>query len=125
VEAANGDGSPGRLTPGIVAKETARDILVNIDPAYYRNDVLRFNTEQALQRMFELAAECAAKSARARLTVTLKAMCGEPSTCRGCRATIYWATTARGNRMPLNEDGTSHFATCPVANAYRKQNRKG
>lgn len=47
---------------------------------------------------------------------------GEPSACRSCCTTIRWAiheTTSK--RMPVNPDGTSHFATCPQADAWRKR----
>lgn len=46
----------------------------------------------------------------------------EASTCRSCQAPIRWAihgTTSR--RMPVNPDGTSHFATCPQADDWRKR----
>ena len=41
--------------------------------------------------------------------------------CRSCRAEVAWAVTPAGNRMPLNRDGTSHFATCPQANDWRRR----
>lgn len=40
--------------------------------------------------------------------------------CRACRATIFWIVTGLGKRMPVNPDGTSHFATCPNAADFRK-----
>lgn len=43
----------------------------------------------------------------------------DPSRCKGCRALIYWIKTAAGKNMPVDKDGTSHFATCPVANNFR------
>lgn len=43
--------------------------------------------------------------------------CSEPS----CRAPIFWIVTAAGKRMPVNADGTSHFATCPKAKEFRKR----
>lgn len=43
----------------------------------------------------------------------------DPSRCRGCKALIYWIKTAAGRNMPVDPDGTSHFATCPKANNFR------
>lgn len=35
--------------------------------------------------------------------------------CRGtrCKADLYWWTTPKGKRIPLNADGTAHHVTCP------------
>ena len=41
--------------------------------------------------------------------------------CRGCGDPVYWIKTKAGQNMPLNPDGTSHFATCPKANQFRKK----
>lgn len=43
--------------------------------------------------------------------------------CRSCGADIHWIETASGKRMPVNPDGTSHFATCPNADQHRKASR--
>jgi hypothetical protein len=41
--------------------------------------------------------------------------------CRSCRARVAWLKTIRtGSLAPVNADGTSHFATCPDAPAWRK-----
>lgn len=40
--------------------------------------------------------------------------------CSTCRASVYWILTPRGRRMPVNPDGTSHFATCVHAAAHRR-----
>lgn len=40
--------------------------------------------------------------------------------CRGCRLPILWCTTPKGRRSPHDRDGTSHFATCPVASTFRR-----
>lgn len=40
--------------------------------------------------------------------------------CRSCRAPIHWIVTAAGKRMPVNPDGTSHFADCPNAATHRR-----
>lgn len=40
--------------------------------------------------------------------------------CRSCRAKIFWIVTAAGKRMPVNPDGTSHFANCKHAADWRK-----
>lgn len=44
----------------------------------------------------------------------------QTSKCRSCSATIIWRIAKRGKRMPYNEDGTSHFATCPDAEQWRR-----
>jgi hypothetical protein len=46
-----------------------------------------------------------------------------PSTCRGCQATIYWLVTEKGKRMPVDPDGTPHWATCPNAQEFRRRKR--
>lgn len=40
--------------------------------------------------------------------------------CRSCGAPVYWVTTRRGKKMPVNADGTSHFASCPQAGKWRR-----
>jgi hypothetical protein len=44
----------------------------------------------------------------------------EPSQCRSCKSEIFWIKTKKGKNMPTNPDGTSHFATCPEADRYRR-----
>jgi hypothetical protein len=41
--------------------------------------------------------------------------------CRSCGAPVLWVITAAGKKMPLNRDGTSHFANCPEADKWRKK----
>lgn len=59
----------------------------------------------------------------------------QPSRCRGCGAVVYWITTPRGKKMPVDTRaeggltplpdrdgrGVSHFATCPNAEAFRRR----
>jgi hypothetical protein len=40
--------------------------------------------------------------------------------CRGCGAAIAWCRTTAGRHAPLDRDGTSHFATCPQADTFRR-----
>lgn len=40
--------------------------------------------------------------------------------CRGCGAAIAWARTPAGKYAPLDPSGTSHFATCPDADRFRR-----
>jgi len=50
----------------------------------------------------------------------LKAI-GDLAVCKSCGAPIYWVKTKNGKRMPVNaKRPTSHFATCPQANRWRK-----
>jgi hypothetical protein len=39
--------------------------------------------------------------------------------CRSCGAPILWCVTVYDKRAPINQDGTSHFATCPDADSWR------
>jgi hypothetical protein len=41
--------------------------------------------------------------------------------CRGCGVPIRFIVTASGSYTPINEDGGSHFATCPKAATFRKR----
>lgn len=38
-----------------------------------------------------------------------------------CRAQVLWARTPAGRMMPLDRDGSSHFATCPDAARFRRR----
>lgn len=38
-----------------------------------------------------------------------------PAKCKSCGADILWVLTKKGFRAPINQDGVSHFATCPQA----------
>jgi len=41
--------------------------------------------------------------------------------CRSCGAWVVWLKTViSGSLEPVNQDGLSHFATCPGAPAWRK-----
>lgn len=42
------------------------------------------------------------------------------SSCRSCGATVFWIVTPRGRKMPVDGDGTSHFASCPHAAEHRR-----
>lgn len=41
-------------------------------------------------------------------------------TCRSCGQPIHWRLTEAGRRSPHNLDGSSHFASCPQADHWRK-----
>ena len=45
----------------------------------------------------------------------------EPSRCKSqrCKALIYWIKP-KGKNMPVNPDGTCHFATCVDAEKFRR-----
>lgn len=45
---------------------------------------------------------------------------GDRGVCRSCGAAIFWVRSRGGKPMPLNRDGSSHFADCPNAEAHRK-----
>lgn len=44
--------------------------------------------------------------------------------CRGCNAPMYWLTTKAGKPMPVNPDGTPHWATCPKSREFKIQKQK-
>ena len=41
--------------------------------------------------------------------------------CRSCRAEVLWCITPAGKKAPVDPDGTSHFASCPDATAWRRR----
>lgn len=41
--------------------------------------------------------------------------------CRGCAAAIAWITTPAGKAMPVDPDGTPHWATCPKAKDFKRR----
>lgn len=43
--------------------------------------------------------------------------------CRSCGATVRWVETKAGKKMPVDADGTSHFATCPDSNEWRRSRK--
>ena len=44
-----------------------------------------------------------------------------PTQCSACAAVILFVRTRKGKRAPLNPDGTSHFASCPAADRFRRR----
>lgn len=44
----------------------------------------------------------------------------DPGECRSCHAPVFWIETQAGKRAICDPDGTSHWATCPHAPAWRK-----
>lgn len=40
--------------------------------------------------------------------------------CRSCGAEVLWCLTASRRKAPVDRSGTSHFATCPQADSWRK-----
>lgn len=56
--------------------------------------------------------------------MTFEIPVGTPaSACRSCHARIFWIRTTAGKSMPVDTDGTSHFATCPNAAKHRKTSK--
>jgi hypothetical protein len=43
--------------------------------------------------------------------------------CRGCGKTIYFTKTRNGKVGVWNVDATSHFATCPAASDFRREEK--
>ena len=46
-----------------------------------------------------------------------------PNACRSCGAPVRWGLLA-GKPHPWNADGTSHFTSCPQAEAWRRDQEK-
>jgi hypothetical protein len=46
---------------------------------------------------------------------------GEPGTCRGCAAPIYWVVHLNGKRAPYTPEGLNHFADCPAQAQFRRE----
>lgn len=70
------------------------------------------------------ADEAAQKMSNLLKLVGNPANCGRPER-PGCNQLIYWVATNKGKRMPVNPDGTPHWATCPKAAEFRRtQNRE-
>ena len=42
----------------------------------------------------------------------------------GCGAGIWWVQTKAGKAMPLNSDGTTHWATCPNSLNFKREQNK-
>jgi len=40
-------------------------------------------------------------------------LCGKQATCGYCGRQIWWMYSKNKKPMPFDDDGTSHFATCP------------
>lgn len=78
-------------------------------------------TSSDRQELDRLDATAAVTLARVRngIRTTLAAL-GDLGNCRSCGAAIYWCRTKRGSRMPVDPEGTSHFATCPDAAEHRR-----
>lgn len=57
-----------------------------------------------------------------RYEIPEKIMRNRPVICKGegCRAEIYWIETESGKRMPVDPDGTPHWATCPDAGRFKR-----
>lgn len=41
--------------------------------------------------------------------------------CRSCQKAILFVPTGTGKYMPIDEDGTSHFATCDNPSRFRRK----
>ncbi|MGA8594473.1 MAG: hypothetical protein WB676_06985 [Bryobacteraceae bacterium] len=51
---------------------------------------------------------------------------GEPGTCRGCGAEIFWVKAFKsGKPVPYDPSGITHFATCSKAQEFRKPMEQG
>lgn len=41
--------------------------------------------------------------------------------CKGCGARIAWILTPTGNKMPVDADGSPHWASCPKASDFKRR----
>lgn len=53
-------------------------------------------------------------------TLFLLRQLGEPGRCRSCSAQVFWIKVRTGKLMPMDQDGASHFSTCPEASEWRR-----
>jgi hypothetical protein len=57
----------------------------------------------------------------ARAPVKYEIPSGTPAAaCKGCGAAIAWVKTPAGRAMPVDADGTPHWATCPQAPQFKR-----
>ena len=52
--------------------------------------------------------------------VRLLNMIGDAGHCRACGRPIWWVLTKNGKKMPVTDEGISHFADCTKAGEFRK-----
>lgn len=46
---------------------------------------------------------------------------GDPGTCKGCQAPIFWVTHKRNLKpTPYTPEGLNHFADCPAAARFKR-----
>ncbi len=62
---------------------------------------------------------CALAQAEAILNLLYNA--GDPGTCRGCNALIYWITHRNGKKTPYTPAGLNHFIDCPAAKNFKRK----
>lgn len=48
---------------------------------------------------------------------------GDPGTCKGCGAALYWVKHKNGKKVPYTESGLNHFVDCPAADRFRKDDK--
>jgi len=49
---------------------------------------------------------------------------GDPGECKACGAKIFWQKTKAGKNTPVNEDGVTHWATCPAAELFKTDEKE-
>lgn len=60
-----------------------------------------------------------------RKKVTFEVPAGTPKkSCMTCGKIVFWVVMPSGKKMPVNEDGTSHFADCKDAATFRGKTRE-
>lgn len=69
----------------------------------------------------EIAARAAQRAAEAGFTIPEGWQVSDLGACRSCGERIAWCITPAGKRAPVDPDGTSHFATCPQADRWRRK----
>lgn len=55
------------------------------------------------------------------VTNLMKAIGAEAGTCSRCNAPIWWVRTKAGKKAPYNLGGLNHFADCPDAQKFRRE----
>ena len=57
--------------------------------------------------------------AQEKAMVTLLKNVGDPGTCRGCGASIFWVTHRNGKKTPYTPAGLNHFLDCEKGKDFK------
>ena len=61
------------------------------------------------------------EAGRARMRALFSFIATDARPCLKCARMLYFVTTKTGKRMPVTDDGISHFVDCPHADSFRRK----